>query len=76
MTNLAEPAKERYGLKRAVLPMLMTVKIADNGEDILQATFFLPLRRRYIYPITSTAETAAFGQRLILVGSRITWSGC
>jgi hypothetical protein len=60
MANLAGDSK------RAVLPVMMTVMIADNGKDILDATF-LPLRRRFIYPITSTAETAAFGQRLILM---------
>jgi hypothetical protein len=35
MANLAEHAKEGHGSKRAVLPMM----IADNGEDILDATF-------------------------------------
>jgi hypothetical protein len=38
MANPAEPAKEGYGSKKAVLPMMMTVMIADNGEDILDAT--------------------------------------
>jgi hypothetical protein len=54
--------KERDNVKRAEYCRWFRDVITANGEDIRDVTFFLPMRRGSIYPVTSTAKTAEFGQ--------------
>jgi hypothetical protein len=56
---------ERHNVKNVEYFLWFRDVITANGEDILDVTFFLPMRRGFIYPVTSTTKTATFGQRLI-----------